>query len=87
MELEQIDNAIKVDDLYLAGFLACKNIMPKSILKEGRSKKFVYDDTDKEEAQRLIDAFYKDEVSVCLPLLRARIKDMKELFRSPQILE
>jgi len=82
-ELKQGDTDLKLDDLYLCAFLACKGIKPQGLETTGFGRRhFVYSDDAKQRVNGLVQGFYSGEVEVSLPILRNYIKDMKELMRS-----
>ena len=82
-ELTRNETTLKLDDLYLCGFLACKGLKPQGLETTGFGRKhFVYSDEAKEKLDSLVHCFYSGEVEVSLPILRNYIKDLKELMRS-----
>jgi hypothetical protein len=79
--LIEAETAHKIDDLYLSGYLACEGIVPEAVETTDRGRRhFIYSDDADRRVQELIDRFYSGRVDVALPILRARIKDMKELI-------
>ena len=81
-QLESADTALKLDDLYLCGFLACKGIKPKGLETTGRGRRhFVYPETPAKQLDDLVQRFYAGEVEVSLPVLRNYVKDFAELMR------
>ena len=82
-ELKEGDTALKLDDLYLCAFLACKGIKPQGLETTGFGRRhFVYTDEAKHKLEELVGNFYSGDVQVTLPILRNYIKDLKELMRS-----
>jgi hypothetical protein len=81
-QLETVDTALKLDDLYLCGYLACKGIKPKGLETTGRGRKhFVYPESTSDRLEDLVQRFYGSEVEVSLPVLRNYVKDFAELMR------
>ena len=78
----EADKALKIDDLYLSGFLACEGVFPTAVESTDRGRRyFVYEDDQLGRVHELMDKFYAEGVTVRMPFFRARVKDMAELIR------
>ena len=78
----EADKALKIDDLYLSGFLACKGVFPTGVEATSRGRRyFVYAQEKNQKIDDLVARFYSGDVEVTLPILRARVKDMAEMIR------
>ena len=83
IELKDEELQLKIDDLYLCGYLASKGFKPRGLETTGFGRKhFVYPEDVKLEIDGLMKKFYSGEVEVSLPTLRSYVKSFKELMHN-----